>query len=384
MDNLTHSLLGATLAELALPADATPAQRRIFFNVGIIAANLPDADLLYTRITEPPLGYLIHHRGHTHTIGGLVVQAILMAGVCMLPAIARRVGPARTRLWVLIAVGLLSHLVADSWNSYGVHPYWPFDARWIYGDSIFIAEPWLWLLLGVAAIWNARNRRLGVGIGVLLAVPLILATMSGTVPVAAFVALVLCAAVAAVGIRHWPAPRRSATALAGVALFVAAMFGARQAVHAEVVQSMQLAPSARMIDVVLSPQPGNPLCWTALSVVVDESVEAYTMTRGDVSLWPSAARCLMKQPARVEWGEAKKQSLSQLRALDRDDCWVRPWLQFGRAPLIGERDIADMRYGGTSRGNFSSMPLGSTRPARDCPTNLTAWRAPRADLLLTR
>jgi hypothetical protein len=239
------------------------------------------------------------------------------------------------------------------------------------------------LLLGVAAIWNARNRRLGVGIGVLLAVPLILATVSGTVPIVAFVALVLCAAVAAVGIRHWPAPRRSATALVGVALFVAAMFGARQVVHAEVVKSMQLAPSARMIDVVLSPQPGNPLCWTALSVVVDESADAYSMTRGDVSLWPSAARCLMTQPASVEWGETEKQSLSQLRALDRDDCWVHPWLQFGRAPLVGERDIADMRYGGTSRGNFSAMPLGSTRPARDCPINLTAWRPPRADLLLT-
>lgn len=384
MENLTHSLLGATLAELALPADATPAQRRIFFNVGIIAANLPDADLLYTRITEPPLGYLIHHRGHTHTIGGLIVQAILMAAVCMLPAIARRVGPARTRLWSLIALGLLSHLVADSWNSYGVHPFWPFDARWVYGDSIFIAEPWLWLLLGVAAVWNARNRRMGVGVGLLLVVPLILATVSGTVPIAAFVALVLCTVAAAVAARHWPAPRRSATALAGVALFVGAMFAAREVVHAEVVHSLQLAPSARLLDVVLSPQPGNPLCWTALSVVVDESADAYTMTRGDVSLWLSTARCFMKQQASVEWSEVEKQSLSHLRALARDDCWVHPWLQFGRAPIIGERDITDMRYGGTSRGNFSSMPLGSTRPTGDCPANLTAWRPPRADLLLTR
>src|ERR1044071_6731268 len=76
VENITHSLVGATLAELALPAGARPAQRRVFFFTGIVAANLPDADLFYTRIAPPPLGYLLHHRGHTHTIVGCVVLGL--------------------------------------------------------------------------------------------------------------------------------------------------------------------------------------------------------------------------------------------------------------------------------------------------------------------
>ena len=38
VENITHSLVGATLAELALPASASPDQRRLFFTAGIVAA----------------------------------------------------------------------------------------------------------------------------------------------------------------------------------------------------------------------------------------------------------------------------------------------------------------------------------------------------------
>jgi len=146
VDNLTHSLIGATLAELALPAGAPRAMRRTFFVAGVVAANLPDADLVYTRITPAPLGALLHHRGHTHTVVGLVLLGLAMVAVCALPRIRDSVGPMRGRLWTLIAVALASHLVLDSWNSYGVHPFWPIDSRWYYGDAVFILEPWVWML----------------------------------------------------------------------------------------------------------------------------------------------------------------------------------------------------------------------------------------------
>ena len=38
MDNITHSLVGAALAEVALRDGASPAERRLFFAVGIVAA----------------------------------------------------------------------------------------------------------------------------------------------------------------------------------------------------------------------------------------------------------------------------------------------------------------------------------------------------------
>ena len=39
---------------------------------------------------------------------------------------------------VLAWLAVLSHILLDYTNNYGVHPYWPFDNRWIYGDSVFI------------------------------------------------------------------------------------------------------------------------------------------------------------------------------------------------------------------------------------------------------
>ena len=35
-------------------------------------------------------------------------------------------------------LGAVLHIFVDSWNSYGVHPFWPISSRWIYGDFVFI------------------------------------------------------------------------------------------------------------------------------------------------------------------------------------------------------------------------------------------------------
>src|SRR6185295_3005347 len=119
-----------------------------------------------------PLGYLLHHRGHTHTLVGLLVQMAALAAVYrFLPPVRRLLPDERVRLWVLISVALLSHLLLDAGNSYGVHPFFPFDSRWYYGDAVFILEPWLWLLLGMPVAWMAS--RAGTRV-VLLALLLIL------------------------------------------------------------------------------------------------------------------------------------------------------------------------------------------------------------------
>ncbi len=38
----------------------------------------------------------------------------------------------------------LLHIAMDFTNNYGVHPFWPVDNRWFYGDSVFIIEPLFW------------------------------------------------------------------------------------------------------------------------------------------------------------------------------------------------------------------------------------------------
>jgi inner membrane protein len=50
----------------------------------VAGSNLPDLDALYTGITGGKLGYLLHHRGHTHTLVGAVAIGLAMYALCML------------------------------------------------------------------------------------------------------------------------------------------------------------------------------------------------------------------------------------------------------------------------------------------------------------
>jgi membrane-bound metal-dependent hydrolase YbcI (DUF457 family) len=56
--------------------------------------------------------------------------------------------------WVYCAalIAALSHILLDWTNNYGVRPFFPFNPRWYAGSFVFIAEPVLWLLLGMAII----------------------------------------------------------------------------------------------------------------------------------------------------------------------------------------------------------------------------------------
>jgi inner membrane protein len=390
LENLTHSLVGAALAELALPTGATITQRRIFFIAGVAAANLPDADLLYTNITPPPLGYLLHHRGHTHTLAGIVVQALLVGAVCLLPAVRRRVGAPRTRLLALVAVALLSHLVLDAWNSYGVHPFWPVNSRWYYGDAIFIAEPWLWVFLGAAATMNTGHVRGRTVLGAALVVLVAALAWFGMIPLAAFAALATSAVVLGVISRRWTPRRRASMALALSALFVVAMFGVRERVRGIVLMAMAPTSRAGVIDVILSPEPANPLCWSALTIVTDDAAGDYVTTPGTAAALSSSG-CESGRRDLVIWDPPVRQSIARLRELARTDCSVWAWLQFGRAPEVAERAIGgadgaigDLRYGGARRENFSRMPLRNDSERAQCPPNLTHWGMPRADLLEQR
>ena len=160
------------------------------------------------------------------------------------------------------------------------------------------------------------------------------------------------------------------------------MFGLRQVVHERVVASVRGGLRGELVDVVLSPQPANPLCWSAITIEKNERGGEYVMSRGTASLVPrmlSTAGCGLREQASVEWLTTLRQPLATLRALARDDCSVSAWLQFGRAPVLSDDAIGDFRFGGTSRGGFTYMQL---RPGAACPRHLTHWDKPREDLLI--
>src|SRR5947209_5704263 len=130
MDNVTHSLAGLLIAEAAVQL---PGKGRGVEPLGtggatvaiasMIAANLPDADLFYAGIGGERLGYMLHHRGYTHTVLGALVGALLVWGVLLLVRRSRFSTDTRRNMWWLfglVLVSIASHLVLDWTNSYGV------------------------------------------------------------------------------------------------------------------------------------------------------------------------------------------------------------------------------------------------------------------------
>jgi inner membrane protein len=392
MDNLTHSLLGATLAEIALPREARTA-RGVFMAVGIVAANLPDIDVAYTWITPEPLGNLLHHRGHTHTVVGLIGLGLLLAAVAALVPAGRRLAPAlRRRLTLLGIVGLGSHLLADSWNSYGIHPFYPFDSRWIYGDAVFIFEPWLWLLWGVSvAVGAVRGWTRALVAGAIVALPLLLAIL-GVMSWTSIGLLVLVGgAFAWIGTRLAPAVRAT-TALAAGGVFVVVLFALRVDARRQVDELLGPEVSGRIVDVVLSPEPAEPRCWSVIAIEKDEPRRQYVLHRGTLSLTPGwlppeecALHALWRVPS-VPWmgqprfarAEPLRQSLDRLRNDAETDCRVAAWLQFGRAPFFEGDQIRDLRYESGPRENFTALTI---LEGGGCPAHVPGWGRPRADLL---
>ncbi len=113
-----------------------------------VASNLPDVDLLYTSFAGGPLAYVLQHRGYTHTLVGALLGAVLLWLIDLLWLHYRQLrASVAERAWLAAACigGVLLHLAMDYTNNYGVHPFWPFYDGWVYGDSVFILEPLLWL-----------------------------------------------------------------------------------------------------------------------------------------------------------------------------------------------------------------------------------------------
>lgn len=393
MDNLAHAFTGAVIAECALPPDASPALRRVFLVAGVMAASLPDLDLVYTGITPAPLGYMLHHRGHTHTWPGLLaLGGLLVLALWLWPAARRALAEARSRLLWVIAVASVSHLLMDAANSYGTHLLYPFSSAWTYGDAVFILEPWAWLLPGMALAMNARGPIGRWLVVVLTVVPIAGLTYLGLVaPVAAV--LLLAGGMAAFAItRHWLPGRRATAALVAMLALFLGLTGLSRWANSEARPALATG-GGELLDLVLDPNPAAPWCWSFLTV--ERSGQELVSRRGVFSLIPNllpAERCathrlfvaqaqesaIASSTPAVAFQQEWRSDLAALRERAAADCRTAAWLQFGRAPWLGEGQIADLRYQNPMRGNFSTMPLGP--PSPDCPPNLTRWEMPRRDL----
>jgi inner membrane protein len=395
VDNITHAFLGAAMAECALPRHAAAGARTAFMCAGVVAANAPDVDLVYNGIIEQPLGYLLHHRGHSHTLPGLGVLGILIwSGVRLWPRSRIATGGMEQRLLLLIAAALLGHLLMDTANSYGTHLWYPFSSGWVYGDAVFVLEPWLWAMLGGTLALNA-GRLWRVLIALLTLAPMGALVQVGLLRAGVLAVLVGVVGVAAVSARRWPRHTRAAAALIATAAIVVLMSGLSRAAKEQAHGAIG-GPAGEIVDIVADANPGVPWCWAVMVLQkADDRPDALVATRATLSLLPAlwpATSCAsarlsagwateVRSSSAVVWHRRWQIDLGALRALNDRDCRARAWLQFGRIPHVVSGTIMDLRFEHPIGQNFTPMAVGDAGGARRCPAYLTNWELPRRDVI---
>ncbi|MGK5083383.1 metal-dependent hydrolase [Bdellovibrionota bacterium FG-1] len=435
MDNVTHSLIGVLLAEGILRArkgdrrHARPSHeangphpghvnhrrsdsgsvRAGVLWAAVFASNLPDFDFLMRPWfgEASQLGYLLHHRGYTHTFLLSIPLAVLAAGVGRLAA--RRFRPHRpgnelpspSLLLGTAWLALLLHLCADSWNDYGVHPFWPVVSRWFYGDFIFILEPLIWLaaLPFVYRISRSRGGRfasLFLGVGIVVAAWL---SRLAPWPVALWITLW------GLGVTLLQKRRRRLT-VPVLGILAVLMGFAWQSQQIKTMLRAELPPGEKLLDVVASPAPSNPFCWRV--ILVSHLGQAYRARLGVVASGPFRgaahptacfARLLGDRQAPlktvsapsllgggVSWLGEFRGNISEIRALAQARCRVRGLLHFVRVPFWiagqgphGSVIVGDLRYdNGPGARSFATLV---SEEGESCPSFEPSWEAPGLRLL---
>ena len=151
VDNICHTLVGAALARTGL-------RRRTVLASGtmMIGANFPDIDIVSAAFGRS----LEFRRGWTHGVLAMVVLPFVLTGLVLLWDRYRRRGKKRAvprEILLLSALSIWTHPTLDWMNSYGMRWLMPFDGTWFYGDSLFIVDPWLLIVLGLG-VWLSRRR----------------------------------------------------------------------------------------------------------------------------------------------------------------------------------------------------------------------------------
>ena len=271
MEPITHFMTGACLARSGFNRKAAYATLAM-----TMAAEAPDLDVLWS--ANGPVAGLQHHRGITHTLIGLPVDGLIVLGVVWLVhrwrmrrarvaesksgtggdlANARALTAAPVRwalLYGLTLIALLSHLLLDWTNNYGLRPFFPFNAHWYAASIVFIFEPVLFAVLLTALVAPALFGLIGGEVG----------ARRETFRGRGWAIFALAAMVALWGWRE--VEHNEAVEMASTASYGPVAMG-----------GSDTAAPAQILRVTASPYPGNPYRWHT----VVETPQYYQMATVD-------------------------------------------------------------------------------------------------------
>ncbi|QNI37314.1 metal-dependent hydrolase [Edaphobacter albus] len=262
MDPVTHFMTGAVLSRAGFNRKAAYATLAM-----TLAAEAPDLDVLWGG--KGPVAAFEHHRGWTHTLVGIPFEAAVVVGVIWgghrllrrwrssrgaAVGRASNLAPVRWGLLYLFSViALLSHILLDWTNNYGVRLFFPFNPRWYAGSFVFIIEPVILLLLLIA-----------------LVAPALFGLVSSEV-----------------GVRRRPYRGRgwAIAALVGIVAF----WGWRVIERQKAIELTREATTDPIVRITADPYPINPFLWqTLVETPLMYQVSTVNLFNGEIRSSPEA------------------------------------------------------------------------------------------------
>lgn len=351
MDNLTHGLAGALLAQ----AGFRQRYGRAASIALVVGSELPDLDGLFD-LAGPVVG-LQHHRGLTHAFAGGLGLALL--GAAVLYGVLRY--RYYWRLVGLLYLGVLLHIWMDYLTSYGTQIFLPFDDGRYTADAVFIIDFFYsgiivtaLLSLRMVRVQRHARYRIGSSFAVLLGAALCLATpwlaqhplwrqalSSLGRHVIVFAVLLAFLSYLTQGwqaAHSWRLGRWGAVALAA---YMVLCIVNRQVAKRRFTAALG-AHMAQVQQVSAIPLPGGPFAWRGIA----ETASSYWVSR--ISLLPAGHTVLQHIPKGLEQEVVQRTHDYQLVRIFRD---------FARFPVVqyrrqGEEDVvrySDLRFVGYGR-----------------------------------
>ncbi len=121
----------------------------------MLGANAPDLDIIAGM--WGPAAYLDHHRHFTHSLAA----SPLIAALPLLPFFRS----AGWREFLVSLAAVLSHVLMDYTNVYGIRLGWPFTDRWMRLDTTPVVDVWILSLYALALAAPALSGLVGSEIG---------------------------------------------------------------------------------------------------------------------------------------------------------------------------------------------------------------------------
>lgn len=158
MDSITHFALGACIGELI----ATKRIGKKSLLLGAVTQSIPDGDFIFSLWMDPSSSVLAH-RGFTHSILFGLIVTLLLAWFFY-----RGRGRAKVtfKFWVFFfGSQIFTHILLDAFNAYGTGWFEPFSHYRVAFNSLFVADPFFSLSLGIATLFlifsslHNRNRK---------------------------------------------------------------------------------------------------------------------------------------------------------------------------------------------------------------------------------